>query len=66
MALQQSLSSSPRAIEKSLRHRAERHPDERETLLALADRCRHISSAKEKALLETMESLGVNPVLISH
>src|SRR6185312_16535605 len=48
MALQQSLSSSPRAIEQSLRRRAEKHTDERGALLALADRCRDIISAKER------------------
>ncbi|HEX8998006.1 MAG TPA: SNF2-related protein [Ktedonobacterales bacterium] len=58
MALQQSLSSSPRAIEESLRRRAERHSDERGALLALADRCREITSAKERLLLDTLTEIG--------
>ncbi|HEY7021487.1 MAG TPA: SNF2-related protein [Ktedonobacterales bacterium] len=64
MALQQSLSSSPQAIEQSLRKRAERHPDERGELLALADRCRGVTSAKEQLFLETLRELGQEPALI--
>jgi SNF2 family DNA or RNA helicase len=64
MALQQSLSSSPQAIEKSLRARAEAHPDERDVLLALADRCRGVTSAKERLLLETLAGLGREAALI--
>lgn len=64
MALQQSLSSSPQAIERSLRDRAERHPDERGLLLALADRCRPIAGAKEQLLLDTLRQLGDEPALV--
>jgi SNF2 family DNA or RNA helicase len=64
MALQQSLSSSPRAIEQSLRQRAERHPNERGLLLALADRCRAVESAKEQLLVEALRELGDEPVLL--
>jgi SNF2 family DNA or RNA helicase len=64
MALQQSLSSSPQAIEQSLRKRAERNPDERSALLALADRCRSVESAKERLLLETLRELGQEPALV--
>jgi SNF2 family DNA or RNA helicase len=64
MALQQSLSSSPSAIEDSLRRRAETHPDERDLLLALADRCGTVSSAKESLLQQTLTELGREPVLI--
>ncbi|HEY7850138.1 MAG TPA: DEAD/DEAH box helicase, partial [Ktedonobacterales bacterium] len=64
MALQQSLSSSPRAIEESLRKRAERRPDEQGALLALADRCRDITSAKERLLLDTLAEIGDEPALI--
>ncbi len=64
MALQQSLSSSPRAIEQSLRQRAERHTRERGMLLALADRCRATESAKERLLLEALRELGAEPVLL--
>ena len=64
MALQQSLSSSPQAIEQSLRKRAERHPDERGELLALADRCRGVTSAKEQLFLETLRDLGQEPALV--
>ena len=64
MALQQSLSSSPQAIEQSLRKRAERHPDERGELLALADRCRGVTSAKERLFLEALRDLGQEPALV--
>jgi SNF2 family DNA or RNA helicase len=64
MALQQSLSSSPRAIEQSLRKRAEKHASERGLLLALADRCAQAESAKERLLLEVLSELGDEPVLI--
>jgi SNF2 family DNA or RNA helicase len=64
MALQQSLSSSPRAIEESLRRRAMRHPDEQGALLALADRCRSIISAKERLLLDTLAEIGDEPALV--
>ena len=64
MALQQSLSSSPRAIEQSLRRRAERHPDERGLLTALADRCAAITSAKERLLLDVLGEIGEEPALI--
>lgn len=64
MALQQSLSSSPQAIERSLRARAEKHPDERGELRALADRCADVVSAKETTLLDVLGELGDEPVLI--
>jgi SNF2 family DNA or RNA helicase len=64
MALQQSLSSSPQAIEQSLRRRAERRPDERSALLALADRCRGVTSAKERLFLATLRGLGQEPALV--
>jgi SNF2 family DNA or RNA helicase len=64
MALQQSLSSSPQAIEQSLRKRAEGHPQERSALLALADRCRGVQSAKEQLFLETLRDLGQEPALV--
>ncbi|HET9109886.1 MAG TPA: SNF2-related protein [Ktedonobacterales bacterium] len=64
MALQQSLSSSPSAIEASLRRRAERHPEEEGALLALADRCHEITSAKERLLLDTLEEIGSEPALV--
>ncbi len=64
MALQQSLSSSPRAIEQSLRRRAERHPDEQAMLLALADRCRQVESAKERLLLDVLDEITTEPALI--
>ena len=64
MALQQSLSSSPQAVERSLRARAEKHPGERGELLALADRCASASSAKESLLLDVLAELGDEPVLI--
>jgi SNF2 family DNA or RNA helicase len=64
MALQQSLSSSPQAIEQSLRKRAERHADERGELLALADRCRGVTSAKERLFVETLRDLGQESVLV--
>lgn len=64
MALQQSLSSSPQAIERSLRTRAEKHPTERGELLALADRCAAVVSAKESLLLDVLTELGDEPALI--
>jgi SNF2 family DNA or RNA helicase len=64
MALQQSLSSSPRAIERSLRRRAERHHDERSLLLELADRAASARSAKELHLVDVLGQLGQEPVLI--
>ena len=64
MALQQSLCSSPRATLQSLRRRAERHPDERDVLEALADRCRSVESAKERLLLEVLDEIGREPALI--
>ena len=64
MALQQSLSSSPRAIEQSLRRRAERHEDERAALLALAERCSRVTSAKERLLLDMLDEIGTEPALI--
>jgi SNF2 family DNA or RNA helicase len=64
MALQQSLSSSPRAIEQALRRRAEREPQEQAMLMALADRGQSITSAKERVLLETLAELGSEPALI--
>jgi SNF2 family DNA or RNA helicase len=64
MALQQSLSSSPQAIERSLRARADKHPDERGELLSLADRCATIVSAKEATLLAVLAELRDEPVLI--
>ena len=64
MALQQSLSSSPRAIEASLRRRAEQHSDEAVTLLALADRCVGVESAKERLLLETLAEIPDELALI--
>jgi SNF2 family DNA or RNA helicase len=64
MALQQSLSSSPRAIEQSLRKRAERDADARAQLLALAGRCRAVVSAKEELLLHALRELGDEPVLV--
>ena len=64
LALQQSLSSSPRAIEQSLRRRAEREADERGILLSLADRCQATPSAKEQLLLEVLGEIGREPALI--
>lgn len=64
MALQQSLSSSPSAIERSLRLRAEKQPNEHDLLVALADRCAGIESAKERQLLSVLEDIGHEPVLI--
>ncbi len=64
MALQQSLSSSPRAVGVSLRRRAERHADERAMLLALAERCDVAESAKEKLLLQVLDEIGDEPALI--
>jgi SNF2 family DNA or RNA helicase len=64
LALQQSLSSSPRAIAWSLRRRAERHPDERDTLLALAGRCERVESAKERLLLALLDELRGEPALV--
>ena len=64
MALQQSLSSSPRAIEQSLRRRAERQPEERDLLLQLAERCAGIESAKERQLVAVLDEIGTAPVLI--
>jgi SNF2 family DNA or RNA helicase len=64
MALQQSLSSSPQAIERSLRARAEKYPTERGELLALADRCATVVSAKESLLLDVLDELGAEPILI--
>lgn len=64
MALQQSLSSSPRAIEMSLRARAERHADERDLLLALAERCASVESAKERLLHDLLAQLSTEPALI--
>jgi SNF2 family DNA or RNA helicase len=64
MALQQSLSSSPRAIEESLRRRAEAHADEQNHLLELAGRCRAVISGKETLLRQTLRELGHEPALI--
>ncbi|HEX6797250.1 MAG TPA: SNF2-related protein [Ktedonobacterales bacterium] len=64
MALQQSLSSHPRAIGESLRARAERHPDEHGELLDLAARCGAVASAKERLLLEVLDELRGEPALI--
>jgi SNF2 family DNA or RNA helicase len=64
MALQQSLSSHPRAIGESLRARAERHPDESAALLDLAGRCRTVASAKERLLLEVLDELHGEPALV--
>lgn len=64
IALQQSLSSSPRAIAASLRARAARQPDEEADLLTLAARCDAMTSAKERLLLDTLRRLGSDPVLI--
>lgn len=64
MALQQSLSSSPRAIEASLRRRAEAHPQEAGELLALAGRCATVQSAKERLLVDTLAEMPDEPALI--
>lgn len=64
MALQQSLSSSPRAIAASLRRRAEQHSDEAGALLDLAARCERVQSAKETLLLDTLAEWPDEPVLI--
>jgi SNF2 family DNA or RNA helicase len=64
MALQQSLSSSPQATEHSLRKRAQSHPDERSALLALADRCRGVTSAKERLFVEALRDLGQELALV--
>jgi SNF2 family DNA or RNA helicase len=64
MALQQSLSSSPNATLASLRNRALRHPGEKDTALALADRCRNVESAKERLLLDVLDEIGPEPALI--
>ena len=64
MALQQSLSSSPYAIAKSLRARAERHAEERAYLLDLASRCEASESAKEGLLLSALDDIGAEPALI--
>lgn len=64
VALQQSLSSSPQAIGVALRSRAEKHPDERDALHALAHRCEGLASSKERLLLEALERLGREPALI--
>lgn len=64
MALQQSLSSSPRAIEASLRRRADLHKDEEPTLLDLANRCANVPSAKETLLLDTLAEAPSEPALI--
>ncbi|HLJ82344.1 MAG TPA: DEAD/DEAH box helicase, partial [Ktedonobacterales bacterium] len=63
LALQQSLSSSPRAIEQSLRRRAKREAGERGVLLALADRCQTVASAKERLLLDVLGEVGREPAL---
>jgi len=64
MALQQSLSSSPQAIEMSLRRRAEKHPDEEVELIQLADRCQTIKSAKKQLLLTVLSEIGSEPAVI--
>jgi SNF2 family DNA or RNA helicase len=64
MALQQSLSSSPRAIAASLRRRAEQHGDEAGALFDLAARCDSVQSAKESLLLDTLAEMPDEPVLI--
>jgi SNF2 family DNA or RNA helicase len=64
LALQQSLSSSPRAAAQPLRARAERHPGEREKLLALAIRCDAAVSAKDNELLGIMAAHPQEPILI--
>ncbi len=64
MALQQSLSSSPRAIGDSLRRRAQKHPDEAGVLLALAEQCERAGSAKERLLLDVLREIGDEPALI--
>jgi SNF2 family DNA or RNA helicase len=64
LALQQSLSSSPQASERSLLRRAETHPEERGSLLELAARCQQVHSAKEQLLLETLGELGGEPALV--
>jgi SNF2 family DNA or RNA helicase len=64
MALQQSLCSSPRAIEQSLRRRAEKHSGEAGVLLPLADRCRSVESAKERLLQDVLDEIGQEPALI--
>lgn len=63
IALQQSLSSSPRAIAASLRARAQRHRDEQQVLLELAERCEQTSSAKERLLCDALVTQN-EPVLI--
>ncbi|MGO8946165.1 MAG: DEAD/DEAH box helicase [Ktedonobacterales bacterium] len=64
VALQQSLCSSPHATLQSLKNRAKRHPDEQAILLALADRCERVESAKERLLLEVLDEVGPEPALI--
>lgn len=64
MALQQSLSSSPAAIARSLRARAERDGEDRAYLLDLATRCESAGSAKERLLLTTLSEIGAEPVLL--
>jgi SNF2 family DNA or RNA helicase len=64
MALQQSLSSSPHAIEQSLRRRAEHHASEAGILLSLANRCRDVESAKERLLQGVLDEIGSEPALI--
>src|SRR5262249_32089647 len=64
ISLQQSLSSSPHAIERSLLRRAETRPDERGHLLALAERWRGVLSAKEQLLLGALAELQAEPALI--
>jgi SNF2 family DNA or RNA helicase len=64
MALQQSLSSSPGAIERSLRTRAASHQDEADELLALARRAHGVVSAKETLLRELLDDAGNESLLI--
>jgi SNF2 family DNA or RNA helicase len=64
MALQQSLSSSPGAIERSLRKRTASHQDEAGELLALAGRAHGVVSAKETLLRELLNEAGNEPLLI--
>ncbi len=64
VALQQSLSSSPQAIAVALGARAAKHPEEAGPLSQLAGRAEHLTSAKERLLLDAQRRSSDEPVLI--
>ena len=58
ISLQQSLSSSPSALRKSLENRVEKHPEEAGIILPVIDECKKVDIySKAQTLLETLNGI---------